>query len=69
MKKIIVVAAVLVAVVGLSVGLIVVSSGEGVGDAGREFLSVPQVYDTTGGQEMQPRWGDREGAEDGARAR
>jgi Ti type entry exclusion protein TrbK len=67
--KIIVIAALVVTVVGAGAGLWIVSSRENATESGREFFSAPRDYDTTGGQEMRPRWGDQERAEDGAAAR
>lgn len=66
MTRIIVIAVLVVSVVGIGTGLWVVSSRESSMEAGREFFNAPQDYDTSGGQQMRPRWGDQEGAGDGA---
>lgn len=57
---------IVVAVIAVGVGTAVwfASTGGESSDASREFFTGPQTYDTTGGQDMRPRWNSREGQDD-----
>lgn len=58
MIKIIVMAILVVAVVGIGGALWISAGRTNSSDAGREFFDTPADYDTSGGQQMQPRWND-----------
>ncbi len=65
MTRIVLIAIVAVAVVGIGATLWMNASGPVPSAAGRDFLAVPRDYDTTGGQQIQPRWNETEEAADG----
>lgn len=43
-----------IAVLGTAVGLVLNARGKRV--MAEDFLGAPKTYDTTGGQQMKPRW-------------
>ena len=42
---------------------------QGSSEEAREFLAAPRQFDTTGGQEMRPRWSNQEESRDDAPGR
>lgn len=50
------------AVVVVGVLLWITVDRAGPAEQGRESLGTPPRFDTTGGQEMRPRWGQQQGA-------
>ena len=46
--------AAVVVILGTAVGLALNARGKRV--MGEDFLGAPKTYDTTGGQQMKPRW-------------
>jgi|TARA_R100001129_G_scaffold186522_1_gene178617 Ti type entry exclusion protein TrbK len=64
-RTLIIVAAATV-VVGIAVAIWFVPNLGGAPDGARRVLDTPTDYDTTGGQEMRPRWGNGEGQGDEA---
>lgn len=52
----------------IAIGLVVwlISDSGGQSERALEFFNAPAQLDTTGGQEMRPRWGDGEGQGDEA---
>lgn len=66
MIRMLVVSAACAAIVMMTLTGWLISNTGGEPDGAREFFGAPRHFDTTGGQEMRPRWSDREGQGDEA---
>lgn len=66
MTRTLIVAAACTAIIVITLTVWLVSNGGGEQESAREFLGAPRQLDTTGGQEMRPRWSDGEGQGDEA---
>ncbi len=66
MTRVVLVAVVAVASIGISITLWISNRQQAPSAPGANFLETPRDYPTTGGQEMQPRWKASEGAADAA---
>lgn len=66
MTRILVVVLACTALVWIGLSIWFSSNGGQQPDRAGDFLESPRQFDTTGGQEMRPRWGDEEGQGDEA---
>ena len=66
MTRTLIIVAAATVIVGIAVAIWVVPNHGGGSDRARRVLDTPSEYDTTGGQEMRPRWGNGEGQGDEA---
>ncbi|MCO6388684.1 MULTISPECIES: entry exclusion protein TrbK [Phyllobacteriaceae] len=66
MTRTLIIVAAATVIVGIAVAIWVVPNLGGEPDRARRVLDRPTEYDTTGGQEMRPRWGNGEGQGDEA---
>ncbi|WP_162936539.1 entry exclusion protein TrbK [Pannonibacter phragmitetus] len=64
MRQTLIIVAAATVIVGIAVAIWFVANLGGEPDRGRRPLDTPPEYDTTGGQEMRPRWGNGEGQGD-----
>lgn len=66
MTRILLIIAALIAVVGIIVSLWLISVPSNSPEPAPTAVTAPQQFDTTGGQQMRPRWNREEGQGDDA---
>ncbi len=66
MTRTLIIVAAATVIVGIAVAIWFVLEVREEPDRARRILDTPTEYDTTGGQEMRPRWGNAEGQGDEA---
>ena len=66
MTRTLIIVAAATVIVGIFLAIWFVPNPGGEPDRARTTLDTPTEYDTTGGQEMRPRWGNGEGQGDEA---
>ncbi|EIM72759.1 hypothetical protein A33O_19034 [Nitratireductor aquibiodomus RA22] len=66
MTRTLIIVAAATVIVGIAVSIWFVPNLGGEPDRARRFLDTPTNYDTTGGQEMRPRWNNGKGQGDEA---
>lgn len=60
MTRIVLIIAAIIVVVGIAVTFSIVMGPAGTPEPAAPAATAPQQFDTTGGQEMRPRWGAQE---------
>lgn len=66
MTRTLIIVAAATVIIGIAVAIWFVPDVREEPDRARRILDTPTEYDTTGGQEMRPRWGNGEGQGDEA---
>ena len=56
--RITIIAILAIAVIAIGASLWISGNRPASSEAARDFLSAPKDYDTSGGQEMRPRWNE-----------